>query len=287
MMKNNQKMLDYRKENIMLKRLQLPLFFLLAFIISWAIWIPQAVATLGICKSAISIESPLNLIAVWGPGLAAIILSVLAKSKEGAKKLFRPIKYWRVGIHWYIFVLFYPISKWLVAYIIDTLLGQSYKLGSSPILSFFNLPEQAIMIPIAVVSTFLNTLGEEVGWRGFALPKLQVKYTAFVSTIIIGLFWGFWHIPMWIAQGYMDLSLLPIITKTLSIVPLAIIFTWVYNSTKGSLLLVWLFHASITIAGYFAPSLPTTTEEILSWAVAIIIVIVAGLTHLSRNKRIT
>jgi len=286
-MKNNQKMLDYGKGNIVLKRLQLPLFFLMAFIISWAIWIPQAAATLGICKSAISIESALNLIAVWGPGLAAIILSVLAKSKEGAKKLFRPIKYWRVGIHWYIFVLFYPISKWLVAYIIDTLLGQSYKLGSSPILSFFNLPEQAIMIPIAVVSTFLNTLGEEVGWRGFALPKLQVKYTAFVSTIIIGLFWGFWHIPMWIAQGYMDLSLLHIITKTLSIVPLAIIFTWVYNSTKGSLLLVWLFHASITITGYFAPSLPTTTEEILSWVVAIIIVIVAGLTHLSRKKRIT
>ena len=271
----------------MLKRLQLPLFFLLAFIISWAIWIPQAVTTLGIYKSAISIESPLNLIAVWGPGLAAIILSVLAKSKEGVKKLFHPIKYWRVGIHWYIFVLFYPIGKWLAAYIIDILLGQSYKLGPSPILSFFNLPEQAIMIPIAVVSTFLNTLGEEVGWRGFALPKLQVKYTAFVSTIIIGLFWGFWHIPMWIAQGYVDLSLLPIITKTLSMVPLAIIFTWVYNSTKGSLLLVWLFHASITITGYFAPSLPTTTEGILSWAMAIIIVIAAGLTHLSRKQRIT
>ena len=271
----------------MLKRLQLPLFFLISFIISWAIWIPQAITTLGICKSAISVESPLNLIAVWGPGLAAIILSVLAESKGGIKKLFHPIKYWRVGIHWYIFVLFYPIGKWLAAYFTDTLLGQSYILGSSPIQSFFDLPEQAIMIPVAVVSTFLNTLGEEVGWRGFALPKLQVKYTAFVSTVIIGLFWGFWHIPMWIAQGYMDLSLFPVITKTFSIVPLAIIFTWVYNSTKGSLLLVWLFHVSITITGYFVPSLPTTNEEILSWAVAIIIVIAAGSTNLSHMKRIT
>ena len=271
----------------MLKRLQLPLFFILTLIISWAIWIPQAAAKLGICKSTISIESPLNIIAVWGPGLAAIILSILAKGKEGVKKLFRPIKYWRVGIHWYVFVLFYPIGKWLVAYIIDILLGQSYKLGSFPILSFLNLPEQAMMIPIAVVSTFPNTLGEEVGWRGFALQKLQVKYTAFISSIIIGIFWGFWHIPMWIAQGYIDLSLLQLITEILSMVALAIIFTWVYNSTKGSLLLVCLFHASITITNYFAPSLPTTTEKILSWLVAIIIIIVAGLTHLSRKKRIT
>lgn len=219
--------------------------------------------------------------------MATIILSILAKGREGVKKLFRPIKYWRVGIHWYIFILFFPIGKRLVAYVIDTLLGQSYKLGLSPILSFFNLPEQAIMIPIAVASTFPNTLGEEVGWRGFALPKLQVKYTAFVSSIIIGLFWGFWHIPIWIAQGYIDLSLLHLIIEILSMIPLAIIFTWVYNSTKGSLLLVWLFHASITITNYFVPLLPTPTEKLLSWAVSIIIVIVTGLTHLPRKKRIT
>lgn len=261
-----------------LKRFRLPLFFLLSFIISWVIWIPQAAATLGISESTISLDSPLNLLAVWGPGLAAILLSILTTGKASLRDLLNPIRRWRVGIQWYIFVLFFPAGIWLVGRALDTLLGQSYELTS--ILSELG-PEYAMMLPFFVIFALPSALGEEIGWRGFALPQLQASYNALVSSIIIGLFWGLWHIPTWIAQGQMGISLLVML---LSMVPAAILFTWVYNSTAGSLLLVWLFHAATAIKGYFLAPLPTLTDEILLYGVAVLIVSIAGPAHLSHRR---
>jgi len=265
----------------LLKRFQLPLFFVLS-LVAWVIWIPQAAVVLGIRESAIPLLSPLNALSVWGPGLAAILLSLLTEGKAGVQELFRPIRRWRVGIQWYIFILFFPVGQWVVARALDIVLGQSYKLGASPIPSEFG-PEQAIMLPFVIVFAFPNGLGEELGWRGFALPKLQARWNALVSSVIIGLFWGLWHIPTWIAQGFTDLSALPLFVEVVSMVPLTVLFTWVYNNTDGSLLLVWLFHASLAITGLFVPQLPTPTEKILLWVVAILIVIVAGPTHLSKQ----
>lgn len=264
-----------------LKRFQLPLFFLLSLIISWVIWVPQAAVTLGITESAISPESPLMLLSVWGPGLAAIIVTLLIAGKAGLHKLFHPIRYWSVGIQWYLFVLFYPAVIWLVGRAIDTLLGQSYEL-TIPILTYFG-PEQAMMVPVALLSAFPNTLGEELGWRGFALPKLQAKHNALVSSIILGLLWGFWHIPLWIANGQMGL---PLLVDVLTMVAPAILFTWVYNNTSGSLLLAWLFHWAITITQYFLAPLPTLTDDILKWGIPVLVIIIARPAHLSQ-KRIT
>jgi membrane protease YdiL (CAAX protease family) len=266
----------------LLERFQLPLFFVMS-LASWVIWIPQAAVALGIRESAIPLDSPANALTVWGPGVAAIVVTLLTVGRGGVRRLFRPIRRWRVGIQWYIFVLLFPVGKWLVAYVLDVLLGQSYELGVSPILSVFG-PEQAIMLPIAVVFAFPNTLGEELGWRGFALPKLQAKSSALVSSVIIGLFWGLWHVPTWVAQGVSDLSTLPLFAEVVSMVPVAILFTWVYNSTKGSLLLVWLFHASMAITGYFVPLLPTVTEKILLWLVAILVVVLARSTRFHRQS---
>jgi membrane protease YdiL (CAAX protease family) len=266
-----------------LKRFQVVLFFALS-LMSWVIWVPQACVALGISVSAIALDSPMNVLAVWAPGLAAIVVTVLTTERAGVRRLFRPILTWRVGIRWYVFVLFFPIGTWLVARVIDILLGQSYELGASPILAVFG-PEQSVVLPFVVAFALPNALGEELGWRGFGLPKLQARYNALVSSIILGLFWGFWHIPAWIAQGQMGLSLVSILVNVLCTVPAAVIFTWVYNNTNCSLLLVWLLHTSMTIMGYFVPPLPTPTGKILSWAVAILVVIMAGPTRLRRHVR--
>lgn len=263
----------------LLKRFQLPLFFVLS-LTAWVIWIPQAAVALGIRESAISLLAPVNALSVWGPGFAAILLSLLTVGKTGVQELFHQIRRWRVGFQWYIFILFFPVGQWVVARALDIVLGQSYELGASPILSEFG-PEQAIMLPIVIAFAFPNGLGEELGWRGFALPKLQAKYNALISSVIIGLFWGIWHIPHWISQG-LDLSALPL--SVVYLVPVAILFTWVYNNTDGSLLLVWLLHASMAITELFVPQLPTPTEKILTLLVAILIVIVAGPTRFRRQS---
>lgn len=262
------------------KRFQLPLFFLLCLIISWAIWIPQAITKLSDPQAPIAGSSPLNMLAVWAPALSAILLSRMMEGKAGLQALFHPIRRWRVGIQWYLFILLYPTVIWFLARAIDTVLGQSFEF-TIPILTYFP-PEQAYMVVVALVFAFPNTLGEEIGWRGFALPRLQAKYNALVSSIMLGLFWAVWHIPMWIANDIMGLDLLRSVVGTTTY---AIIFTWVYNNTGGSLLLAWLFHTSTTITQYFLQIPPTLTDDILGWGVAILVVVIAGSPHLSRKHK--
>lgn len=261
------------------KRLCLPLFFLLCLIISWAIWVPQALARLGDPETPFAGGSPWNLLAVWAPGLSAILLSRVMAGKAGPGALFRPVRRQRIGIGWYLFVLFYPAAIWLLARAVDALLGRSFTF-TIPLLTYFPA-EQTYMVGVALVCAFPNTLGEELGWRGFALPRLQARYNALVSSLILGLFWAVWHIPMWIANGAVGLDLL---RSGVSIATVAIIFTWVYNNTGGSLLLAWLFHTSMTITQYILETPLTLTDDILRWGMAILIVVLAGSTHLSRRQ---
>jgi membrane protease YdiL (CAAX protease family) len=198
--------------------------------------------------------------------------------KKGVRALFHPIHRWRVGIHWYILVLFYPAAVRLVARAIDIILGQSYEFPFMPLLTYFG-PNYTFMVIIALVFALPNTLGEELGWRGFALPKLQEKYNALVSSIILGIFWGLWHIPLWIAFGQ---TAVPLLINVIGIVGTAILFTWVFNSTKESLLLVWIFHFAMTVTGYLLSPIPTLTDEIISWIIIVIIIYITG-RHLSQK----
>ncbi len=262
------------------KRFHISLFFLLCLIISWAIWIPQAIAKLSNPQAPIAGGSPLNILAVWAPALSAILLARVMEGKAGLQALFHPIRRWRVGIQWYLFILLYPAAIWFLACAIDAVFGRSFEF-TIPILTYFP-PEQAYMVVVALVFAFPNTLGEELGWRGFALPRLQAKYNALVSSIMLGFFWAVWHIPMWIANDIMGLDLLRSVVTTTTY---AIIFTWVYNNTGGSLLLAWLFHTSTTITQYFLQIPLTLTDDILRWGVAILVVVIAGSPHLSRKHK--
>jgi membrane protease YdiL (CAAX protease family) len=260
------------------RRFQLPLFFLLCLIISWAVWIPQAVTKLSNPQTPFAGGSPLNMLAVWAPALSAILLSRVTEGKAGLQALSHPVRRWRVGIQWYLFILLYPAAIWFLARAIDTAFGRSFEF-TIPILTYFP-PEQTYMVAVALVSAFPNTLGEELGWRGFALPRLQAKYNALVSSITLGFFWAVWHVPMWIANDIMGLGLL---RSVVTITMYAIIFTWVYNNTGGSVLLAWLFHASATITQYTLQIPLTLTGDIVRWGVAILVVVIAGSAHLSRK----
>lgn len=157
------------------KRFHLHLFLFLSLIISWAIWIPQAITKLSNPHAPIAGSSPLNILAVWAPALSAILLSRVIEGKAALQVLLHPIRRWRVGIQWYLFILLYPSVVWFLARAIDTVFGQSFKF-TIPILTYFP-PEQSYMVVVAIVFAFPNTLGEEIGWRGFALPNLQASTT--------------------------------------------------------------------------------------------------------------
>jgi membrane protease YdiL (CAAX protease family) len=263
-----------------LKRRQLSLFFLLSLAISWAIWLPQAAAAVGMSVPALGLDSPLMLLAVWGPACAAMLVTLLATGRAGLQSLFRPLRIWRVGVRWYLFALLFPAIIWLVGRGLDTLRSVTYDLRSP--LDVFGL-QAARMLPIVILFAFPSALGEELGWRGFALPRLQARSTAVIASIVLGLFWGLWHVPTLIAQRALEPSVLVVASTIVGPIPLALLYTWLFNNTHQSLLLVWLFHSSDAVTQYLLPRLPTPTDDLLIIGAAVLVVVLTWPTDLARR----
>ena len=241
-------------------RLQLAVFFVLA-LFAWVIWIPQAGYKLGLVESAVSLRSPLNALTVWSPGLAAILLTAFSSRRAGMRRLLGGLGRWRVGFRWYLVAVLFEPARWLLSVGIDRLLGSGYALGPMPVKMILG-SGPGFMIVVAVIFTLPNAIGEEIGWRGFALPRLQARYSPIVATLFLGLFWGLWHIPAWIGQG-LSTSVSSMLIRVGGLVATAFVFTWIYNSTRGSLMPVVLFHAAIAAKNYLFPSLPTHTDDVV------------------------
>jgi membrane protease YdiL (CAAX protease family) len=259
------------------------LFFALS-LLAWLIWLPQAAHRFGVIGWAPSLQSPLNALTVWSPGLAAVWLTRRLSGSSGVKALFRPLFRWRVPARWYLIALLLEFGIWALAITIDQQAGWNHEVHPAVLDKAFG-GAAAFMIPIAVIFTLPNALGEELGWRAFALPRLQAKYGALAASVILGLFWGCWHLPAWVAWRSTEPGFLPVVLLVVNTIPSAVVFTWLFNRTGGSLLIVVLYHASIANKGYFLPSLATSTEAVLHWLLAVLIVIAGGLRPSAESER--
>jgi membrane protease YdiL (CAAX protease family) len=265
-----------------IKRYQILLFFLLTLAISWAIWIPAAIAKLHGETTILAPEGLIGGLARWTPGLVALLLAFLLSGKTGIGKVFQAIRVWRVGLFWYIFALFFQIVIFYAGKTLDTLLGNTYEVVS-PLISVYGA-QAALMAPIVIIFAFPGAFTEELGWRGYVLPKLQNKLNALLSSVIVAVFWGAWHIPLLIYFGEIKANdFLGYLLTIVNIIPVAIIYTWIYNNTKGSLLLVTLFHIGQQLSDNLLGMLPTYSDEILAWIVAVVIVGIEGIESLSRR----
>jgi membrane protease YdiL (CAAX protease family) len=252
------------------RTIELTLFFVLT-LVAWIIWVPQARYRLGLAESAVSLKSPANALTVWSPGLAAIVLTILWSRGRGLRNLLGGLGKWRVNWRWYFVALFFEPVRWCLSLGIDRILGRSYELGHMPLQVILG-SAAAYMIPVAVVSTLPNSVGEEIGWRGFALPRMRAWRGVLVGTLVLGVFWGLWHIPAWIGQG-LSLGFGSMAVRVLGLVATAFVFTWIYYGSGGSLVLVVLYHAAIASKNYLFPALPTRTEEIVLWVFVLVMII--------------
>jgi len=257
-------------------------YFFLTFVITWSMWFPATLIKLNGGTSALGPDNPIGQLGRWAPGIAAIILTAILAGKQGIGDLFRPLKIWRVNIGWYLFaLLFQPILFIISKWIDFSLLNQSYEIVSP--LSTLDIDAPFIFIAISVIiSAIPGAFMEELGWRGFALPRLQNKNNAMVASVILGLIWGIWHIPSMIFFG--ETAALNIIWSVVNFIPVTILFTWLYNNTQGSLLLVTLFHASTQYSNNFLGVIPSETANIVIWVVAVVILFVFGLANLSKGS---
>ncbi len=169
---------------------------------------------------------------VFGPSIAGLVVIAATRGKMGMQDLGRRFLRWRVGLLWWAVALFFSGLLLLLAIAVNVVLG-----GQLPGFAFFR--EGWYWAPVYFLLTLIGgPLGEEFGWRGFALPDLQRKWNPTVASLVLGTVWGLWHLPLFFQPGslhaQMGLHKLPVFV--LGEIALAVIMTWVYNKTGGSLL---------------------------------------------------
>jgi membrane protease YdiL (CAAX protease family) len=169
-------------------------YFLMVYVLAWLIWIPVGIHTGGVSPAAV-------LLGAWAPSISAFILTGYLNGRKGLGVLFRRILIWRVAIQWYAFVLLSPGIIGLVAILLYVVFG-----GSAPQPVFpGGAPRELgfVLLPIIFLANLFvgGPLAEEFGWRGFALPRLQTGMSALRASLIIGVLWGFWHLPFFLFEG--------------------------------------------------------------------------------------
>jgi uncharacterized protein len=252
------------------RRYPLIVFFVLAYVFSW--W-PWPLYAFGL--------SPSPIIA-FGPFLAAILVLALTTGKGGVVTLLRRMVRWRVRPVWYAVALLLPVAISGGAALLNVVvLGAS---APSPA----ELGAWSGLVPTFFLLLLVPGIGgawEEPGWRGYALPKLQGGHSALLASLILGVVWAFWHLPLMVI-GQIHLS------DPVYIVAWTVVLTWVFNNTNGSVLIAMLMHNihNVISGGYFSAMFSGADWVRQGWllvalwcAVAAIVVVVNGPEHLSRK----
>ncbi|WP_160684041.1 type II CAAX endopeptidase family protein [Clostridium sp. C2-6-12] len=204
------------------------------FLFTWIFWI------ISFTSSSSSVNGIFRIIGSLMPSLMAIILTKFFYGRSGLRDLFKKLTLWRVNPFFYAFILLYSIASFYIPSFICNIAGADYTITVKNQMFGFNLHNPLSLIAcLLVILIFGGPLGEELGWRGFVLPTLQKKYSILLSGIIVGAIWTCWHIPMFLfhIEGYDNF-----VIYLLQTILLSIIYTWLYNHVKGSLLIPILYH---------------------------------------------
>jgi membrane protease YdiL (CAAX protease family) len=253
-------------------------FYILAFAISWLGWLPVTAGSRSVAPFEHPLFQSLLLLPAVGPALAAVIVTAANEGKAGVDRLFKPLLQWRVGVLWLAIAVLAPALLLLAAKIVTQALG----LAAIAIPQGGNFP--ALVIGAFVMAVFSNTW-EEMGWRGFALPRLQKNHTALAAALIVGVLWGLWHLPLFFWKNN-PMSTYPFLTWFIGTVALSFVYTWLYNSAQGSLLVVTLFHVLTNTFGVVISGVSVTALTIVYVAAAGLLVTIFGKEHLARRERV-
>ena len=213
-------------------------FYLLAFGISWVAWLPVLAGSFGVAM----FQSPLWKLALVpvaaGPALAAALAFPVSGHPIPPGR-FKALFEWRVGVRWYAFALLIPPALLLIAATVD-------RLGSREAAPIIPALAAAPALFFLLQSVITNPL-EEIGWRGFALPRLEKRYGAIVASLIVGILWALWHLPLFVWSGS-PMSGYPVWPWVASLLAETFVLTWLYNSASRSVLITSLFHISMNLA---------------------------------------
>lgn len=207
-------------------------FFAMVLAITWLLQLPSVLAQRGIIAGPPERFLLPAALGGFGPVVAAVLAARHEAGGVGVRALFRPLCVWRVGAGWYVVALGVFAAIHFSGVAAYTLLG-----GRSHV-PWLHPPENAQNIAAMLVVPFT----EEPGWRGFALPRLQRRYGALRASLSLGVVWALWHTMMFLLQGATPVTFA---ISIVNIVAGSVVFSWLYNRTRGSLLLAVVAHAGL------------------------------------------
>jgi membrane protease YdiL (CAAX protease family) len=227
-------------------------------------------------------------LAAMSGSIAAIILAAIEGRKGGVRELLRRALIWRVGIEWWAVALLFFAPLIVVALYLSNLWG-------SPAVDWGGVGPLTGFLPLLLFLVIFAGFGEEFGWRGYLLPRLQARHSALLSTLIVWAVWILWHIVLFFIEGTNQYDwakeagfIAAYLGYAVALIGWSIMYTWVFNNTKGSVLLAAVFHgASNAWAGYL-DNYRGNFVNILAFAIVLVvagvlIVLLSGPEHLSRK----
>ena len=233
---------------------------------SWGLW---TLLVFELVPSSMTV--PLIMLGGFGPFMGAVV--TLRLTGRRIRRWLRSNLRYRIPLRWYVLALALPpvfIVSASVVYV--TFFDASYAFSEVPALWMF---------PIGLVMTFFLGGGqEELGWRGFAQPALQEGLSAFTASLLVGVVWFVWHLPLFFVPGSSQAGL-PVVPYAVGVIATAVVLGWLYNTTQ-SLLIPWLYHASINPAGgYFLAGVAglQTARGYGSYALLVSVVAIVLLVH--------
>ncbi len=233
-------------------------FFLCTFVITWGIaaWAMLFPEQFAAVFGPLTGFSPIYYTAVAAPTISATILTLVGDGWAGLGALYRRLVRWRFGIRWYALVLVgFPVVGWLTI----QFAGSDVK---------FDYSSPALLLGMLLSLLISGPLGEELGWRGYALPRLLARFRPLPASLILGAIWGVWHLPSFFLSGLVQAQL-SLGLFLLAALGMSVLVTWLFCHTGESVLIAVLFHYMVNF-GFSILGVPVP-------ALTLVVLVAAGL----------
>lgn len=258
-------------------------FFLITFAITWPCFSAVAAFSAGAAPNLAGLRGPILFLGIFAPAIVALSLTAWGEGREGVVGLLRRLVQGNVGARWYLFAIGYMAAvKLAVALLHRLFLGAWPRFGDEPWY-------------IILGATFFSVIvggqtGEEIGWRGFALPRLASRFGLGSASILLGVIWALWHLPLFFVREA-DTYGQSFFLYTLQVTAISVAMAWLYQRTNGSLLLTMLMHSAINQSKGIVPSgVPGATNSftfsasIVGWLTVAVLWLCAGYFLISMRR---
>ena len=252
-------------------------FFVITYFVTWGSWFVASITP------AAGPRGLLFLLGTFAPGFVALWLTGRAAGRSGVAALLRRLIDWQVPARWYVFAVSYiVVVKLIVALVHRAAAGAWPRFGEVP---------WYLLLAATLGSTLVGgQAGEEIGWRGYALPRLAARFGLGGGSVLLGVLWAVWYLPLFFVPEA-DTSGQSFPIYLLQVTPLSVAMAWLYAHTRGSLLPVMLMHAAVNNTKDIVPSAePNATNpwalshSLVAWLTVAVLSLCAGYFLLRMRK---